>query len=217
MLFLYLCVVDSSHVHGKQCLSIFDCRQQTVWVQHTAVGQLAASTLAGWCLGQFCPPFRDWKYSQLVKVIRQGWLLVRPGWGVFGSEANFASPRLLLTGQLSPKKPPWSEKKVWPTRAGKSSLANGLLDPITYIIYICSVLNYICGKNVSAKHLGWVRIFPGRRWWTLDNPESEGFQLILLANVTNDVSVKINSQRLEDTQVGYISQKYTLDKYTLEK
>ena len=28
---------------------------------------------------------------------------------------------------------------------------------------------------------------------------------------------KINSQSLEDTQVGYISQKYTLDKYTLEK
>ena len=27
----------------------------------------------------------------------------------------------------------------------------------------------------------------------------------------------INSQSLEDTQVGYISQKYTLDKYTLEK
>ena len=30
-------------------------------------------------------------------------------------------------------------------------------------------------------------------------------------------SQKINSQSLEDTQVGYISQKYTLDKYTLEK
>ena len=29
--------------------------------------------------------------------------------------------------------------------------------------------------------------------------------------------VQINSQSLEDTQVGYISQKYTLDKYTLEK
>ena len=29
-------------------------------------------------------------------------------------------------------------------------------------------------------------------------------------------AVKINSQRLEDTQVGYTSQKYTLDKYTLE-
>ena len=28
---------------------------------------------------------------------------------------------------------------------------------------------------------------------------------------------EINSQSLEDTQVGYISQKYTLDKYTLEK
>ena len=27
----------------------------------------------------------------------------------------------------------------------------------------------------------------------------------------------INSQSLEDTQVGYISQKYTLDKYTLEE
>ena len=27
----------------------------------------------------------------------------------------------------------------------------------------------------------------------------------------------INSQSLEDTQVGYISQKYTLDNYTLEK
>ena len=27
----------------------------------------------------------------------------------------------------------------------------------------------------------------------------------------------INLQSLEDTQVGYISQKYTLDKYTLEK
>ena len=31
------------------------------------------------------------------------------------------------------------------------------------------------------------------------------------------VSEKINSQSLEDTQVGYISQKYTLDNYTLEK
>ena len=29
--------------------------------------------------------------------------------------------------------------------------------------------------------------------------------------------MKINSQSLEDTQVGYISQKYTLDKYTLER
>ena len=29
--------------------------------------------------------------------------------------------------------------------------------------------------------------------------------------------IRINSQSLEDTQVGYISQKYTLDKYTLEK
>ena len=28
---------------------------------------------------------------------------------------------------------------------------------------------------------------------------------------------KINSQSLEDTQVGYISQKYTLDKYTMER
>ena len=28
---------------------------------------------------------------------------------------------------------------------------------------------------------------------------------------------EINLQSLEDTQVGYISQKYTLDKYTLEK
>ena len=28
---------------------------------------------------------------------------------------------------------------------------------------------------------------------------------------------RINSQSLEDTQVWYISQKYTLDKYTLEK
>ena len=28
---------------------------------------------------------------------------------------------------------------------------------------------------------------------------------------------KINSQSLEDTQVGYILQKYTLDNYTLEK
>ena len=28
---------------------------------------------------------------------------------------------------------------------------------------------------------------------------------------------KINLQSLEDTQVGYISQKYTLDNYTLEK
>ena len=29
--------------------------------------------------------------------------------------------------------------------------------------------------------------------------------------------IKINSQSLEDTQVGYISQKYTLDKYSLEE
>ena len=31
------------------------------------------------------------------------------------------------------------------------------------------------------------------------------------------VIVIINSQSLEDTQVGYISQEYTLYKYTLEK
>ena len=31
------------------------------------------------------------------------------------------------------------------------------------------------------------------------------------------VRIKINSQSLEDTQVGYILQKYTLDKYTLER
>ena len=31
------------------------------------------------------------------------------------------------------------------------------------------------------------------------------------------MKLEINSQSLEDTQVGYISQKYTLDKYTLEK
>ena len=30
-------------------------------------------------------------------------------------------------------------------------------------------------------------------------------------------SLKINSQSSEDTQVGYILQKYTLDKYTLEE
>ena len=29
--------------------------------------------------------------------------------------------------------------------------------------------------------------------------------------------IKINLQSLEDTQVGYISQKYNLEKYTLEK
>ena len=31
------------------------------------------------------------------------------------------------------------------------------------------------------------------------------------------ISRKINSQRLEDTQVGYILQKYSLDKYTPER
>ena len=31
---------------------------------------------------------------------------------------------------------------------------------------------------------------------------------------TVQLCVKINSQILEDTQVGYISQKYTLEKYT---
>ena len=30
------------------------------------------------------------------------------------------------------------------------------------------------------------------------------------------VDMKVNSQSLENTQVGYISQKYTFDKYTLE-
>ena len=33
----------------------------------------------------------------------------------------------------------------------------------------------------------------------------------------SQASGEINSQSLEDTQVGYISQKYTLDKYTLEE
>ena len=28
---------------------------------------------------------------------------------------------------------------------------------------------------------------------------------------------QMNSQSLEDTQVGYVSQKYSLDKYTLEE
>ena len=32
-----------------------------------------------------------------------------------------------------------------------------------------------------------------------------------------EISFQINSQSLEDTQVGYVSQKYILDKYTLEK
>ena len=31
------------------------------------------------------------------------------------------------------------------------------------------------------------------------------------------ISLRINLQSLEDTQVGYISHKYTLAKYTLEK
>ena len=36
--------------------------------------------------------------------------------------------------------------------------------------------------------------------------------------VTNEIfTIKINSQSLEDTQVGYISQKFTLDKNTLWK
>ena len=87
-----------------------------------------------------------------------------------------------VSGQLSPKKPPRSEEKglthwSWKELSGKWSPWPDYI----YYTYICSVLNYICGKNVSAKHLGWVRIFPGRRWWTLDNPESEGFQLILVA------------------------------------
>ena len=34
---------------------------------------------------------------------------------------------------------------------------------------------------------------------------------------TDKEQFEINSQNLEDTQVGYISQKYTLDKYSLEK
>ena len=44
----------------------------------------------------------------------------------------------------------------------------------------------------------------------------------IFANLGNflrnyESSLGINSQSLEDTQVGYISQKYTLDQYTLEE
>ena len=38
-----------------------------------------------------------------------------------------------------------------------------------------------------------------------------------MAEIKLNKSLEINSQSLEDTQVGYISQKYTLDKYTLEE
>ena len=36
-------------------------------------------------------------------------------------------------------------------------------------------------------------------------------------NFLGETQCKINLQSLEDTQVGYILQKYTLDKYTLEE
>ena len=39
----------------------------------------------------------------------------------------------------------------------------------------------------------------------------------LNANIPRPVRTSVNSLSLEDTQVGYISQKYTLDKNTLEK
>ena len=41
-------------------------------------------------------------------------------------------------------------------------------------------------------------------------------EIYLSINIQNMVG-KINSQSIEDTQVGYISQKYTLDQYTLEE
>ena len=37
-----------------------------------------------------------------------------------------------------------------------------------------------------------------------------------LTDVREHLRKKINSQSLEDTQIGYISQKYTLDNYTLK-
>ena len=41
--------------------------------------------------------------------------------------------------------------------------------------------------------------------------------MALLSNFVSAASFGINSQSLEDTQVGYILQKYTLDKYIVEK
>ena len=41
--------------------------------------------------------------------------------------------------------------------------------------------------------------------------------MIIVTKINLQSQNWINSQSLEDTQVGYILQKYTLDKYTLER
>ena len=42
-------------------------------------------------------------------------------------------------------------------------------------------------------------------------------KLLESQEVNDSIGWEINLQSLEDTQVGYISQKYTLEKFTLEK
>ena len=49
--------------------------------------------------------------------------------------------------------------------------------------------------------------------WTLTPAEHLKYVNLKFTRMKNE----INSQSLEDTQVGYISQEYTLYKYTLEK
>ena len=60
---------------------------------------------------------------------------------------------------------------------------------------------------------------PGEYTWDesvfLEEKNSPSLQSSFLVLKRCQVSSKINSQSLEDTQVGYISQKYSFDKYTL--
>ena len=80
------------------------------------------------------------------------------------------------------------------------------------IMMSCFVAKLICDTFLCNMYVYLLRVF-------------DKIFIVLLnemyLNTTKDemdiTRMRINSQSLEDTQVGYISQKYTLDKHTLEK
>ena len=68
--------------------------------------------------------------------------------------------------------------------------------------YLCQIQLIHTGRVAQVENL---RDVDKMRWWDDDVQDYKWSE------------EEINSQSLEDTQVGYISQKYTLEKFTLEK
>ena len=82
----------------------------------------------------------------------------------------------------------------------------------THDFFAWSFLNSLKSGNVQIKKVeAWKE--GKKQKWEATLEILNGLQMLHLLQVVS----KINSQSLEDTQVGYISQKYTLDKYTLEE